>query len=190
MRMNRWRNRKSQQWYYYPKDKTIRNKNWTSYFMDITNNGNSNDLRINSSSQNRWWQMFTMQGAYLVNAKGKVMEINQGKDNHWAELKVGTKNGNAIHQQWDIVYVEDWPEEPKKGELNKEYGMYVERPFYIVSQLATHRYLDTVDNTNLVIKHDMFNRNTQVWYFDQKSLSIRSKANNKCIRVKGNFGSS
>jgi hypothetical protein len=44
------------------------------------------------------------------------------------------------------------PAEYKKGELNKEFNMYVERPFFIKSNLPSGRYLDVVDNRNIVIK--------------------------------------
>lgn len=52
---------------------------------------------------------------------------------------------------WDITYVDAIPPEPKKGELNKEFGLYVERPFHIVSGMRTGRYLDVIDG-KLVIK--------------------------------------
>jgi hypothetical protein len=56
-----------------------------------------------------------------------------------------------INQQWDIIYVDEYPEEPKKGELNTDFGIYVERDFYIVSQMSANRYIDLVGN-NMVIK--------------------------------------
>ena len=65
--------------------------------------------------------------------------------------------------------------EPKKGELNSEFGMYVERPFHIVSQLGTRRYLDILGR-NLVIKVPN-GRKTQVWYFDQRSKTIKTQSN-------------
>jgi hypothetical protein len=52
---------------------------------------------------------------------------------------------------WDITYVDAIPPEPKKGELNKEFGLYVERPFHIVSGMRTGRYLDVIDS-RLVVK--------------------------------------
>jgi hypothetical protein len=36
------------------------------------------------------------------------------------------------------------PEEPKKGEFNKDWGFFVERPFHIVSGMASGRYLDLI----------------------------------------------
>ena len=62
--------------------------------------------------------------------------------------------------------------QPKKGELNEDYGLYVERPFYIISALPRGRYLDLVEN-NLVIKtRNSFD--SQVFWFDQKSKTIKS----------------
>jgi len=34
------------------------------------------------------------------------------------------------------------PKTPTKGELNTEWGFYVERPFYIISEMAKHKYID------------------------------------------------
>jgi hypothetical protein len=70
-----------------------------------------------------------------------------------------------INQQWDVIYADEYPEEPKKGELNKEFGLYVDRSFYIVSQLASNRYLDLIGNRNMVIKTPN-GRKTQIWWFD------------------------
>jgi len=56
--------------------------------------------------------------------------------------------------------------------------MYVERPFYVVSQLPSNRYLDLINNRNMVIKTPN-GRNTQIWYFHQQSLTIRTKLNNQ-----------
>jgi hypothetical protein len=43
------------------------------------------------------------------------------------------------------------PKEPGKGELNKEYGFYVERPFYIISMCGEKRYIDVIGR-NVVVK--------------------------------------
>jgi hypothetical protein len=69
-----------------------------------------------------------------------------------------------LNQQWDLIYADEFPEEPKKGELNKDFGMYVERDFYISTAMSSHRYLDLINNRNFVIKTPN-GRNTQKWYF-------------------------
>lgn len=61
------------------------------------------------------------------------------------------KRHNGLNQQWSLIYVDEMPAEPKKGELNTDFNMHVERPFYVVSQMKNERYLDIVGK-NMVIK--------------------------------------
>jgi hypothetical protein len=62
------------------------------------------------------------------------------------------------------------PKEPGKGELNKEFGLYVERPFYIISMCGEKRYIDVVGRNVVVKTPNEFD--SQVWYFDQKTKTI------------------
>jgi hypothetical protein len=95
--------------------------------------------------------MFRYQSPHIVNEKGKVMDVHGGVDAENRNIIVWNKHGK-INQQFDIVYVDEYPEEPKKGELNSDFNLYVERPFHIVSQLSSHRYLEVIDNRKMVIK--------------------------------------
>jgi hypothetical protein len=72
-----------------------------------------------------------LDGAFVTNEKGKVMDVSGGKDRDGSNIIVWNKHGK-INQQWDIVYVDEW-KTYKKGELNEEFGLYVERDFHIVS---------------------------------------------------------
>jgi hypothetical protein len=80
------------------------------------------------------------------------------------------------------VYVDQYSE-PKKGQLNEQFGLYVERDFYIVSTMPSGRYLDIINNRNLVIKTSN-GRNTQKWYFHQQSKTIRTRLNNQSFDIK------
>jgi hypothetical protein len=126
--------------------------------------------------------LFRLDGAFVVNERGKVMDISGGVDDENRNILMWNKHGK-INQQWDIIYADEYPEEPKKGELNKDFGLYVERPFYIISQMKEHRYLDLIGNRNMVIKTQN-GRSTQVWYFHQQSLTIRTKLNNQSWDIK------
>jgi len=59
----------------------------------------------------------------------------------------------------------------------------VERDFYIVNQMASHKYLDLINNRNMVIKTQN-GRRTQVWYFHQQSKTIRTRYNNQSWDIK------
>ena len=126
--------------------------------------------------------MFRYQTPFLVNEHGKVLDINGNVDAENRNIEIYPKHGK-INQQWDLLYTDEYKGEPGKGELNERFGLYVERPFYIVSQLASHRYLDLINNKNFVIK-TRNGRKSQLWYFHQQSLTIRSRYNNQSWDIK------
>jgi hypothetical protein len=58
------------------------------------------------------------------------MDVSGGVDAENRNIIMWNKH-NGLNQQWDIINVKDMKPELKKGELNKRYGLYVERPFFI-----------------------------------------------------------
>lgn len=126
--------------------------------------------------------MFRVQGAFIVNeGNGKVFDVSGGVDDENRNVITYNKHG-GLNQQWDVIYADEYPDEPTKGELNKDFGLFVERPFYIVSQLQENRYLDIINNKNFVIK-TRNGRTSQSWYFDQKSMTIKTKMGNKSFDI-------
>jgi len=65
-----------------------------------------------------------MQDAFFTNEKGKVMDVSGNKDNENQNIHAWNKHG-GLNQQWDIIYADEYPDEPKKGELNEFFGLYV-----------------------------------------------------------------
>jgi hypothetical protein len=109
--------------------------------------------------------MFRYVNGFITNEKGKVFDVHSARDDEKRQVIMWGKHG-GLNQQWDIVYADKWPKDPKKGELNTYYNYYVERPFYIVSQLPKHRYLDVIaGTTNLIIKTPN-GFDSQKWFFD------------------------
>ena len=93
------------------------------------------------------------------------MDVSGGYDHENRNI-IAHPLHRKINQQWEIVFVDEWKGEPTKGELNEDYGLYVERDFYIVSALGQNRYVDIINSRNMVIKVSN-GRNTQKWYFHQ-----------------------
>jgi len=137
---------------------------------------------MTSSCTSRWWNLFSYDNGLIINEKEKVVDVDGGQDAENRNIIVWNKHGK-INQQWDIVYADEYPDEPKKGELSPEFGLYVERPFYVVSQMSSGRYLDLINNRDFVIKTQN-GRSTQIWYFDQKSKTIKTKLNNQSWDIK------
>jgi hypothetical protein len=117
--------------------------------------------------------MWRYEAPYLVNEKGKVLDVSGNIDAEQRNIEVQNKNGK-ISQQWDLVYADEWKGEPGPGEMNEDFGLLVDRTFYIVSKLSSGRYLDLIDVRNFAIKIRN-GRKSQQWYFHQQSLTIRSR---------------
>jgi hypothetical protein len=94
--------------------------------------------------------MFRMKGAYLTNERGKVAWVQGDVDAESRTIHMQNRQ-NKTSQQWDVIYADQWKRDPKKGELNKRFGLYVERPFFIISRMGRQRYL-TALSRNFVIK--------------------------------------
>jgi len=109
----------------------------------------------------------------LVNEKGKLLDVQGQTDGQNRALVVSNQN-KQHSQDWDIVYEEDMKDEPTKGQLNEDFGFYVERPFHIISMLPSRRYVDIIDRRNIVIKTPNSYK-SQVWWFDQKSRTVKSQ---------------
>jgi hypothetical protein len=92
------------------------------------------------------------------------MDVHGNRDDENRDIIMYKKHGGA-NQQWDLIYANKWAKDPKKGELNEDFGLYVDRTFYVVSELGKKRYLDLIGR-NFVIK-TRNGRNTQQWYFHQ-----------------------
>jgi len=107
--------------------------------------------------------MWRYSNGFMVNEHGKVLDIDGNVDSENRNVIAWNKHGR-INQQFDLIYADEYPDEPTKGELNKEFGFYVERPFYIVSEMSSHRYIEVINAKNIVIKTPN-GRNTQEWYF-------------------------
>ena len=116
------------------------------------------------------------------NNKQTALSILNNQDVENKHITVNENPDNRIAQQWEVIYADEWKGEPGKGELNPEYGLYIERDFYIISAMGSGRYLDLIGR-NMVIKTPN-GRKSQIWYFDQKSYTIKTKTNNQSFDIK------
>ena len=164
------RNRNTQKFIFDQKSKTIKSYAYRGRSFDIQNAGRSTNLQV-WTTNSRWFQLFRFRNHYVVNERGKVLDVHGGVDAENRNVIVWNRH-NGLNQKWDIIYVDAMPREPRKGELNKDFGLYVQRPFHIVSLMKSRRYLDLL-NRNLVIKTPNGFK-TQVFWFDQRSKTIKS----------------
>jgi hypothetical protein len=162
------RNRRSQHWTYDNVSKTIKNVQWPNRSLTISGRN-----VITQPTNSRWNQMWSYEKPHMINTHGMVLDIatRHGRDFENANI-IAHRKHNGVNQHFEIIYVDEMPAEPKKGELNTQFNLIVEKPFYVVSGLQSGRYLDILGR-NMVIK-TRNGRDSQLWYFDQRSRTIKS----------------
>jgi hypothetical protein len=162
----------SQIFYFDQVTRTIKshaNKGWS---WDIQNAGRTNNLQMWSTNSG-WFQLFRYSGYNWVNVKNhKVLDVSGGKDSEGQRVQVW-KRHNGANQRWTIVYLDQSPKEPTTG-LNKDFGFWVNRPFVIISRLPMGRAVEIVGGRHIVIKHKVFGKKSQQFYFDGKSKTVKS----------------
>jgi hypothetical protein len=128
--------------------------------------------------------MWYRRGLQITNEQKKVFDVEGGIDDENRNIIAWNRHGK-VNQQFDIVYADQWKGEPTKGQLNKDFGLYVDRTFFVISRMKGGRYLDVINNSNMAIK-TRNGRRTQQWYFHQQSLTIRTRYNNQSWDIQSN----
>jgi len=177
------KNNRGQQFFLDDKTQTIVSNQWKDRSITIQSQGRSNNLYMTTTNA-RWFQLFRWQGNMLVNDKGKVMTIQGDFDQENRNIIVENKNVK-IGQTWEIVYADEMPDPPKKGEMNPDWGFKVGVPFHIVSNLGQGRYLDLVGNSPVIKTRNGFP--SQGWWFDQRTRTIKSwRTRSYSLAINGN----
>jgi hypothetical protein len=100
------------------------------------------------------------------------------------------KRHNGKNQQWKVVYEGTEVELKDKG-LVEDFGLYIHRPFYLVSRLPMKRVVEAIGANNLVIRKYVKGRKAQQFRFDVTSSTIRSEQwTNYCMEIQNNGRSS
>jgi len=94
----------------------------------------------------------------------------------------GNPTGRGPSQKWKIIYQDELPAALKKGDMNPDFGFKIDTDFYIVSAMGGRRFIDLV-GTKLIIKTRIAARRDQVWYFCNKTKTVRSRRTNQAIAI-------
>lgn len=86
----------------------------------------------------------------FINVKGKVVEVSGSFDKEGAPLGVGTKR-YAANQRFTLTYAGKEKEIETSG-LNSDFGLSINRPFFIVTKMGSGRAIEVVGGRNLVLK--------------------------------------
>jgi hypothetical protein len=103
------------------------------------------------STNSGWFQIFKYEGGLFINwQNSKVLDVTGSKDEEGNAVGVAGNNGGR-NQRWKVLYVDKAEKTETKG-LNEEFGFYINRPFYLVSELPFNRVAEMLGGTNMVLK--------------------------------------
>lgn len=106
--------------------------------------------------------MWKYEGANFVNVHTKnVFDVSGGTDDE-AQNVIALKRHNGANQRWSVVYLDKMAAAPKSG-LNKSFGFFINRPFFIVSSMPLGR---VVQNNGWFQTADKSTASTQLFSFD------------------------
>jgi hypothetical protein len=85
-------------------------------------------------------------GGQILNAvNNKAMDVFAGKDDEGQNVIVWGKH-KGLNQKWNIVYVDAAVKAKGKG-LNKQFGLFISRPFVLIPESAPTTYMEMSGNT-------------------------------------------
>lgn len=160
----------SQVWFFDYKTRTIKSQRTKTSSLD----GRSNQLNVYATNTNgQWYQLFKYSGQMIINVKdNRAIDVSATADKEGQKVHTWTQH-NKANQRWKIVYLDKKEREPTKG-LNEEWGMYINRPFYIQSRMFMNRVVSVAGGWNLVIQNRVNGDKRQLWFFDQTTKTIKS----------------
>jgi hypothetical protein len=80
---------------------------------------------------------------------------------------------NGANQRWKILYHDEREKRRTKG-MNTDFGLYINRPFYIRSRLPFQRVVECHGASNVKLARWRKNTKAQQWYFDEKTKTIKN----------------
>lgn len=107
---------------------------------------------------------------------GKALTVPQSSDQEGQELTL-TKKSFTLNQKWKVIYVED-AEALKTTGLYHAMGLHLGRPFIIRSRMPMQRVLTVVGGRNVAIMTHDRTKETQIWFLDARSKSIKNVKHN------------
>ena len=60
------------------------------------------------------------------------------------------KADGSLKQKFKLVYADEVPPPPKKGDIDPVWGFRLDIPFYIQTQLPSKHYVDSITNRNTI----------------------------------------
>jgi hypothetical protein len=145
--------------------RTIRTFSNQQRSVEVEASGRARNLRAGKTTGG-WNQQFTIDGAFLKNERGLVIDVAGSGDRDGQNVLVWKKHGGK-NQQWNIEY----------ADVDKiQNGLIPDKPFRLISKMRGQRAL-TMQGRNVVIRDRNNGAQNQIFVYDSQTGSIQPRTN-------------
>jgi len=146
-----------------PNTKTIKMFSNQLHSLALSHSGKSRNL-IAHETDGAWYQHFTLDGVYVKNERGLVLDVSGSVDKDGQNVIVWKKAGDkALNQHWKVEYVD--------ADIIQN-GIIPDKPFRILTKMNSGRAL-TRAGDNVVIRDVQQKNYDQIFVFDSETGSIQ-----------------
>jgi hypothetical protein len=103
----------------------------------------------------------------------KALDVHANRDEEGRKVIVWRRH-NGANQRWRVVYTDKAAKEATSG-YSKEWGMYINRPFYLRSRMPMRRVAESVSTDVRLKRYHSGRTRQQTWRFDVTSKTIKSQ---------------
>jgi len=148
---------------YDPNTKTIKMFSNQLHSLALSHAGKSRNL-IAHKTDGGWYQHFMLDGKFVKNERGLVLDVSGSVDRDGQNVIVWKKAGeNSLNQRWQVSYVDA---------DTVQNGIIPDKPFRILTKMNSGRAL-TRAGDNVVIRDVQTNNYDQIFVFDSETGSIQ-----------------
>jgi hypothetical protein len=122
-----------------------------------------------------WFQTFRYQNENIINQRGLVLEV-QGNKCQEGQPVLAWKKHNGKNQRWIIRYGENNGSDIQRKGKDGYFGLIINEPFYAWSKAGSKLTMEVIGGRNLAVKTFERNKQTQQFYLDAESKTIKSVA--------------
>jgi len=156
-----------------PTTKTIKMYSNQLHSLAMSHAGKSRNL-VAHKTDGAWYQHFILDGKFVKNERGLVLDVSGSKDRDGQNVIVWRKAGeNSLNQHWQVSYVD--PDTIQNG-------IIPDKPFRILTKMKSGRAV-TRAGDNVVIRDVRTNDSNQIFIFDSETGTIQPKNSSAALDI-------
>jgi len=165
---------KTQNWIFHDDKRTIESLEFPEMSLAVHASGKNRHLTVGKTT-NQWFQQFRYINGNIVNQRGLVLEVEGNQCREGQQVLVWKKH-NGRNQRWLVKYGENNGSDLQTKGKDRYYGLVIDEPFYAWSKANSKLTIEVIGGKNLAVKPFERNKQSQQFFLDASTKTIKSVA--------------